>query len=123
MKKKTFIFMVLYIFEVLVFALGMCMCLISEWDTFIAGVVATAIGALGLIVTGISDFISRGTKIKLPAAKTVGKVLLGISGVLVLGLGMCMTMVWSGMMVQGIVVGIIGIMLLVCLIPAIKGLK
>jgi hypothetical protein len=31
-------------------------------------------------------------------------------------------MIW-GMLVQGIIVGIVGIMLLLCLIPLIKGLK
>ena len=33
-----------------------------------------------------------------------------------------MTMVW-GMMVPGIVVGLVGIVALLCLIPVIKGLK
>ncbi len=35
---------------------------------------------------------------------------------------MCMVMVWD-MLVWGIVVGVIGIVLLLCLIPVIKGLK
>ena len=49
-------------------------------------------------------------------------VLLGIIGALVLGIGMCMTMIWNSM-AAGIVVGIAGIVLLICLIPAIKGIK
>ncbi len=35
---------------------------------------------------------------------------------------MCMTMIWN-MMVSGIIVGVVGIVVLLCLIPAVKGLK
>ena len=35
---------------------------------------------------------------------------------------MCMTMIWN-MLVPGILIGIVGIVLLLCLIPLIKGLK
>ena len=48
--------------------------------------------------------------------------MLGIVGALVLGVGMCMVMVWS-MLIPGILVGVVGIVLLLCLIPLIKGLK
>lgn len=41
---------------------------------------------------------------------------------MVLGVGMCMCMIWE-MMVSGIAVGILGLVLLLCLIPAIKGLE
>ena len=54
--------------------------------------------------------------------KAIGTTLLGIAGAIVLGVGMCMTMIWN-MMVPGIAVGIVGIVLLLCLIPVIKGLK
>jgi hypothetical protein len=54
--------------------------------------------------------------------KAIGTTLLGVFGAIVLGVGMCMTMVWN-MLVPGIVVGIIGIVLLLALIPVIKGLK
>ena len=49
-------------------------------------------------------------------------VVLGAAGALALGVGMCMTMVWS-MKTGGVAVGIVGIILLLCLIPAVKGLK
>jgi hypothetical protein len=45
-----------------------------------------------------------------------------VAGAIVLGVGMCMSMIWN-MMVPGIIVGIVGIVLLLCLIPVIKGLK
>ncbi len=49
-------------------------------------------------------------------------IILGTIGALAFGVGMCLTMVWSHMMI-GIVVGIVGIILLLCLIPMTKGLK
>ena len=52
----------------------------------------------------------------------IGTVLLGIVGALTLGIGMCLTMVWSNMII-GIIVGIVGVILLLCLIPLTKGLK
>jgi len=46
--------------------------------------------------------------------------LIGIAGALLLGVGMCLTMVWSNLVV-GIIVGIVGIVVLICLILFIKG--
>lgn len=43
-------------------------------------------------------------------------------GGILFALGMCMTMVWN-ILVPGVIVGIVGIVLLLCLIPVIKGLK
>lgn len=54
--------------------------------------------------------------------RAIGTTLLGILGAVVLGVGMCMVMVWE-MLIPGIIVGIVGILLLLCLIPVIKGLK
>ena len=45
----------------------------------------------------------------------------GILGALTLGAGMCMVMVFEGMMIYGMIVGVVGIMLLLCLVPMIKG--
>ncbi|WP_206429498.1 hypothetical protein [Clostridium transplantifaecale] len=55
-------------------------------------------------------------------AKALGTAALSAFGALALGVGMCLTMVW-GMLVQGIIVGIIGIILLLSLIPICRGLK
>ena len=43
-------------------------------------------------------------------------------GALLFGVGMCMTMVWSNL-ILGVVIGLVGIVLLLCLIPLTKGLK
>lgn len=55
-------------------------------------------------------------------AKAIGTILFGIIAAIVLGVGMCMVMVWN-ITLWGIVVGIAGILLLLCLIPMCKGLK
>ena len=50
MKKATFINLVFGTIGGLLFALGMCMCLLPEWNAFRLGVVCTAIGALALLI-------------------------------------------------------------------------
>ena len=49
-------------------------------------------------------------------------IAVGIAGALALGVGMCFSMVWDRM-VAGIVIGLIGIVVLLCLVPLTKGLK
>lgn len=71
MKKSNFVAMILGTIGGILFALGMCMTLIPEWNASRPGV------------------------------------------------GMCMTMVWSNM-VPGIVIGLAGIVVLLCLIPFLK---
>ena len=122
MKKSTFVAMILGIIGGILFALGMCMALIPEWNAFRPGVI---MGTIGVIVLLIMVFVWRRMEKKepiRPSGKTIGAILLGIVGALLLGVGMCLTMVWSHM-VAGIVIGIVGIVVLLCLIPFTKGLK
>lgn len=123
MKKENFITLILSTIGGILFAIGMCMCLLPEWNAFTQGVIVAAVGAVVLLIMLI---VRRKMKDK-PAikisSKTVGTVALGIVGALVLGVGMCMTMVWEGLMIPGIIVGVVGIVLLLCLIPLCKGLK
>lgn len=122
MKKSTFVAMILGTIGGILFALGMCMALIPEWNAFGPGVIMGVIGAAVLLAM---VFVWRRMENKAPvrsSGKTIGAVLIGIAGALLLGVGMCLTMVWSNMVV-GIIVGIVGIVVLLCLIPFIKGLK
>ena len=121
MKKSTFINLLVGTIGGLLFALGMCMCLLPEWNAFRMGVICTAVGGIVLLIQSIVAWIRSGRKIKINW-KTTGKVLFGVFGALVLGIGMCMIMVWN-MMLPGIAVGIVGIVLLLCLIPMFLGLK
>lgn len=106
----------------ILFALGMCMALISEWNAFQPGVIMGVIGAVVLLVMVLVWRKMENKAPVKPSGKTIGAILIGIAGALMLGVGMCLTMVWSNMVV-GIIVGIVGIAVLLCLIPFIKGLK
>ena len=118
MKKKDFITLIMSTVGGILFALGMCMALLPEWGAMVPGVVIGIIGAVILLVRRKMD----GKPAIVFNGKAIGTTLLGVFGAIVLGVGMCMTMVWS-MMIPGIIVGIIGIIALLCLIPVVKGLK
>ncbi|MBQ9119483.1 MAG: hypothetical protein IJY09_05435 [Lachnospiraceae bacterium] len=123
MKKENFVALVLGTVSGLVFALGMCMCLLPEWNLFNVGVGFGIVGAIGLLATAIVYRKMSGKKPVKVNAKVVGKVLYGVFASLVLGTGMSMIMVLEGMMLWGILVGIVGIVLLLCLVPMCIGLK
>lgn len=121
MKKKDFVKLLLGTVGGLIFSLGMCMCLLPEWGMFNESVVVTAAGAVPLLGLLIAWLVGR----KKPSRtnwRLVGKVIYGVIAALVLGVGMCMIMVWE-MMIPGILVGIFGIVLLLCMIPMCVGLK
>lgn len=123
MEKKNFITLMMSVVGGMLFALGMCMCLLPEWGAFNQGVVLGTVGAVELLITWIVYRKMSGKQpIKLNA-KVVGKTIYGILAAIVFGVGMCMTMVFENMMIPGIFVGIVGIVLLLCLIPMCIGLK
>lgn len=122
MKKKDFVSLLLGVAGVLLFGVGLCMCLLPEWQMFTPGVVVTAIGAVMLLVLAIVRWVMAGKPAMTINWKVAGKVIYGVAAALVLGLGMCMVMVWN-MMIPGMIVGVVGILMLLGLIPVIKGLK
>ncbi len=121
MKKTDFITLLLGVVGGLLFSIGMCMCLLPEWNAFQSGVVVTALGAAILLILVVIRSARSGKKLKINWRLT-GKVLFGVLAALVLGVGMCMVLVWD-MMLPGIAVGVVGIILLLCLIPMCVGLK
>lgn len=122
MQKKDFVTLILSTVGGILFALGMCMALIPEWGAFVPGIVVGAVGAVVLLIMVMVRRKMSGKKAISINGRAIGITLLGVAGAIVLGVGMCMTMVWD-MMIAGIVVGIVGIVALLCLIPAVKGLK
>lgn len=99
------------------------MCLITEWGAFNQGIVVAAVGLVVLLAMVIVRRKMEGKKAIVLNGKVIGTTLLGVVGALTLGVGMCMTMVWTSLMIWGIVVGCVGIVLLLCLIPLCKGIK
>ncbi len=122
MKKSSFVAMLMGTVSVVLFALGMCMALIPEWGAFQPGIVS---GCVGLLLGVITVIVWRKMEHKVPirfSAKTVFAAVVGVVGALALGIGMCFCMVWNKMVI-GIVLGLIGIVILLCLIPLTKGLQ
>jgi hypothetical protein len=122
MKKKDFMTLVMSVVGGILLALGMCMGLIPEWNAMKQGIVIGVVGAVILLAMVMVRRVMDGKPAIVLNGKTIGTTLFGVVGAIVFGVGMCMSMIW-GMLVQGIIVGIVGIVLLLCLIPLIKGLK
>lgn len=123
MKRNDFYALLAAVAAGLVFSLGMCMCLIKEWNAFAAGAVLTAVGAVALIALGAVRFVKSGKRLPKPDKKLVARIALAVGGALVLGGGMSMILVRQDLMIPGIIVGVVGILMLLCLIPLCKGLK
>jgi hypothetical protein len=122
MKKKDFVTLIMSTVGGILFALGMCMGLIPEWNALTQGIIIGVIGAVILLAMVLVRRKMSGKPAIVLNGKAIGTTLLGVFGAIVLGVGMCMAMIWN-MMIPGIIVGIVGIVLLLCLIPVIKGLK
>lgn len=117
MKKDTLIEIILGTIGGLIFAVGMCMCLIAEWNMFKAGVVVAIIGALVLLAI-IPVF--RKSHPKERKAIDIGLAMtwiVGTVGALVMGFGMSKIMIGTASstdFIIGMVAGVIG--LLVCIL-------
>lgn len=121
MKKKDFVRLVLGVVGALLFSVGLCMCLLPEWDAFREGVAVTAVGGVVLLILAGLMLKGRKTEKKINW-KLVGKALYGTVSALVLGVGMCFVLVWQ-QLVLGIAIGVVGIVMLLMLIPMFVGLK
>ncbi len=122
MKKSSFAAMILGTISGTLFALGLCMALIPEWDVFVPGIV---LGCAGLLLALVTLFIWRKLEHKSPvhiSGKAILTGIAGIAGALAFGVGMCLSMVWNHL-ILGVAIGLAGIVLLLCLIPLAKGFK
>ena len=122
MKKSSFVAMILGTVSGVLFALGMCMALLPEWNLFKEGVI---FGVVGLVIGIVTVFVWRKMENKGPLkfnGKTILTVLFAIVGALLLVVGMCLCMVWEQFVI-GVLVGLVGIVALLSLIPIIRGIK
>lgn len=122
MKKSSFVAMIMGTVSGVLFSLGMCMALLPGWNAFREGVI---FGAVGLVLGIVTLLVWRKMEGKQPL-KISGKNLLfaafGVVGALILGLGLCFCLVWENI-VLGVIIGLVGIVMLLSLIPMTKGLK
>ncbi len=122
MKKSSFTALVLGTVSGMLFSLGMCMALLPQWNAFKPGII---FGCLGLVLGIITVIVWRKMTHKAPikfSGKAVLAMVVGILGALLLGVGMCFCMVWNNMII-GILIGVVGIIALLSLIPIISGFK
>ncbi len=122
MKKSSYFALVMGTVSGVMFALGMCMALVEEWAMLKEGAI---LGGIGLVLGLVTLLIWRRMTHKEPvriAGKMVAKILLGVLAALVLGIGMSLCLVLENY-ILGTVVGLVGILLLLGLIPLVKGLK
>jgi len=122
MKKSSFVAMILGTVSGVLFALGMCMALLPEWNAFREGII---FGVIGIVLGLITFIVWRKMEGKQPIKVNVRNLLFalfGVLGALILGLGMCFCMVWENI-ILGTVIGLVGIVMLLSLIPMTKGLK
>lgn len=118
MKKDTLLEIVLGTIGGLIFAVGMCMCLIPEWNMFKAGIVVSIVGFIVLLC--IIPVYRKSNPKKEHKPVNWGIVLtwiVGIIGALIMGFGMSRVMTEDAGrndMIVGIVTGVVG--LLVCVL-------
>ena len=127
MKKDTLLEIILGTIGGLIFAVGMCMCLIPEWNLFKAGIVISIVGFIVLLCI-IPVYRNSHPK------KERGKInwgivftwVIGVIGALIMGFGMSKVMVddpGQTDMLIGIVVGVIGLLICVLNYPIYSYLK
>jgi len=122
MKKSSFVALIMGTVSGVLFALGMCMALLPEWNAFTEGVVFGGIGIVLGIITSLIWCKMENKKLPKMSAKNVLRTIYAIIAALVLGVGMCMCLVWE-QIIWGTLIGLLGIVMLIALIPMIKGIE
>ena len=122
MKKSSFVALIMVTVSGVLFALGMCMALLPEWDAFKEGVIFGAVGIVLGIITALVWCKMENKKLPKMSGKNILSTVYAVASVLVLGLGMCMCLVWQNI-IWGTIVGLLGVIMLIALIPMIKGIK
>ena len=122
MKKSSFVALLLGTVSGVLFALGMCMALLPEWNAFQEGVIFGGIGLVLGVITVLVWCKMENKKLPKLSGKNLFRVIYAVVAVLVLGTGMCLCLVWQ-QFVWGTLVGLLGIVMLIALIPMIKGIQ
>ena len=122
MKKSSFVALILGTVSGVLFALGMCMALLPEWEAFTEGIVFGAVGIVLSIITALIWCRMENKKLPKMNGKNVFRIIYAVVAALVFGVGMCMCLVWE-QIIYGTLVGLLGIIMLIALIPMIKGIK
>ena len=126
MKKETLLEIILGTIGGLVFAIGMCMCLIPEWNLFTAGVVLAIIGFIILLCIIPVYRKEHPKKVSNKKTELVFTWIIGVVGALIMGFGMSKIMVGSSEkmdMIIGMITGVVGLLICVLNYPIYSYLK
>ena len=127
MKKETLLEIILGTIGGLIFALGMCMCLVVEWNMFKAGVIVGVIGFLILLCIIPVYRKSHPRKQHGPIdGGLVATWTIGVVGALIMGFGMSKIMVGvanTSDMIVGLITGIVGLIICVLNYPIYAYIK
>lgn len=128
MKRETLLEIILGTIGGLIFAIGMCMCLLPEWNLFTQGVVVAIIGFIILLC--IIPVYRKEHPKKVSNKKTDWGLILtwiiGVVGSLIMGFGMSNVMVGeasSSDMLVGIITGVVGLIICVLNYPIYAYIK
>lgn len=129
MKKETLLEIILGTVGGLVFAIGMCMCLIPEWNMFKAGVVVAVVGFIILLCIIPVYKSSHPKKSRGNRPINWGIVLtwtIGVFGALIMGFGMSKILVGNAStadMIVGLITGVVGLVICVLNYPVYAYIK
>ncbi|MBO5477617.1 MAG: hypothetical protein J6A15_07695 [Clostridia bacterium] len=127
MKKETLLEIILGTVGGLIFAIGMCMWLIPEWNMFVPGVIVSAVGFLVLLAI-IPIYRSTHPKKTSKPIDTglLATWIIGVVGSLIMGFGMSRIMVGEAStadMIVGLITGVVGLIICVLNYPIYAYLK
>ena len=122
MKKSSFVALLMGTVSGVLFALGMCMALLPEWNAFMEGVIFGGIGLVLGVITLLVWCKMENKKLPKMNGKNAFRIIYTIVAVLILGVGMCLCLVWQ-QFIWGTLVGLLGIVMLIALIPMVKGIR
>lgn len=127
MKKDTLLTIILGTIGGLIFAIGMCMCLVTEWNMLKPGIIVALIGFITLL--GIIPIYRINHPKKEHGPINWGLVLtfvVGIVGSLIMGFGMSKIMVGEAStsdMIIGMITGVVGLIICVLNYPIYSYIK
>ena len=129
MKKETLLEIILGTIGGLTFSIGMCMCLLPEWNMFTAGVITSIIGFIILLCIIPVYRSSHPKKEKEHKEINWGIILtwmVGVVGALIMGFGMSKVMVENAStsdMLVGLITGVVGLVICVLNYPIYAYIK
>ena len=127
MKRDTLLSIILGTIGGLIFSVGMCMCLVTEWNMFTPGVIVTIIGFIILLC--IIPIYRKDHPKKERGPINWGLVItwtVGVIGSLILGVGMSLIMVGEATktdMIIGMITGVVGLLVCVLNYPVYSYIK